>query len=185
MKSSRCCSARARRSSRCPGPCRRLRALLREGPRAAAGVMITASHKPAPRTTATSSTRVTGRRSFRPTTRSSSVTLEAPGPAILANRSASGHFLVAPELLDEYREHFVERFRVEGGSDLGITYTPLHGVGGETMMKLFADAGYSHVTPVAKQFRPDGVPDVGVSQPRRAGRARSGDRHGRRSPVRR
>ncbi len=56
--------------------------------------------------------------------------------------------------MDEYREHFTTRFAVAGG-DLLITYTPLHGVGGATMLDLFARAGYAKVTTVAAQFQPD------------------------------
>jgi phosphomannomutase len=49
----------------------------------------------------------------------------------------------------------VGRFGVDGGSDLAITYTPLHGVGGQEMMSLFAAAGYCHVHVVDEQFAPD------------------------------
>jgi phosphomannomutase len=136
---------------------------------AAAGVMITASHNP-PEDNGYKLYARDGAQIIPPDDEIVERHARGAGPAILANRSASGHFLVAPELLDEYREHFLERFRVEGGSDLGITYTPLHGVGGETMMKLFADAGYSHVTPVAKQFRPDGsFPTLAFPNPEEPG----------------
>jgi phosphomannomutase len=122
---------------------------------AAAGVMITASHNP-PQDNGYKLYARDGAQIIPPDDEIVERHARDAGPSTLATRSAPGHFLVAPELLEEYREHFLERFRVEGGSDLRITYTPLHGVGGETMMGLFADAGYRHVTPVAIQFAPDG-----------------------------
>jgi phosphomannomutase len=75
----------------------------------------------------------------------------------LGERSSAHHRWVSHDLLDEYRHHFTQRFAVSGGSDLAITYTPLHGVGGAIMMELFTGAGYSSVTPVAAQFHPDGA----------------------------
>jgi phosphomannomutase len=123
---------------------------------AAAGVMITASHNP-PQDNGYKLYARDGAQIIPPDDEIVERHAREAGPATLADRSASGHFLVAAELLEEYRSHFLERFRVEGGSDLRITYTPLHGVGGETMTGLFADAGYSHVTPVASQFAPDGA----------------------------
>ncbi|MHB8378435.1 MAG: phospho-sugar mutase [Acidimicrobiales bacterium] len=123
---------------------------------AAAGVMITASHNP-PEDNGYKLYARDGAQIIPPDDEIVERYARRAGPATLADRSAPGHATVAPSLLDEYREHFLERFRVEGGSALRITYTPLHGVGGETMVGLFADAGYAHVTPVAAQFTPDGA----------------------------
>jgi len=121
---------------------------------AAAGVMITASHNP-PQDNGYKLYARDGAQIIPPDDEIVERHAREAGPATLADRSAPGHSLIAAELLEEYRSHFLERFRVEGGSDLRITYTPLHGVGGETMIALFADAGYSHVTPVESQFAPD------------------------------
>jgi len=123
---------------------------------AAAGVMITASHNP-PEDNGYKLYARDGAQIIPPDDEIVERYARRAGPATLADRSAPGHVTVSPSTLDEYRAHFLERFRVEGGSDLRITYTPLHGVGGETMMNLFADAGYAHVTPVASQFKPDGA----------------------------
>ena len=57
-------------------------------------------------------------------------------------------------LLDAYRAHLVERFG--GASDLRVAYTPLHGVGGAVMTRLFAEAGFERVAVAAEQFEPDG-----------------------------
>lgn len=78
----------------------------------------------------------------------------APVP-VLAHRSSPLHSYVGREVLAAYRSHFVERFGVLDGSDLKIVYTPLHGVGGEFMMSLFAQAGFHAVSPVVAQFTPD------------------------------
>ena len=75
----------------------------------------------------------------------------------LGERTSTHHRWISQDVLDQYRAHFAKRFAVPGGSDLAITYTPLHGVGGATMMELFAATGFSSVTPVAVQFEPDGA----------------------------
>jgi phosphomannomutase len=136
---------------------------------AAAGVMITASHNP-PQDNGYKLYARDGAQIIPPDDEIVERHASDAGPAILASRSTPGHFFVAAELLEEYRTHFLERFRVEGGSDLRITYTPLHGVGGESMMKLFVDAGYHHVTPVATQFTPDGsFPTLAFPNPEEPG----------------
>jgi phosphomannomutase len=122
---------------------------------AAAGIMITASHNP-PEDNGYKLFARDGAQIIPPDDEIVEGYARSAGPATLADRSTPGHEIVATSLLDEYRSHFLERFGVDGGSELRITYTPLHGVGGETMMNLFADAGYAHVTPVAAQFKPDG-----------------------------
>jgi phosphomannomutase len=76
--------------------------------------------------------------------------------AALGDRVSSRHSYVPESVLAEYRRHVVERFHVTGEGDLAITYSPLHGVGGATMMRLFSEAGFSTVATVARQFEPDG-----------------------------
>lgn len=136
---------------------------------AAAGVMITASHNP-PQDNGYKLYARDGAQILPPDAEIVERYARVAGEATLANRSVPSHYLVAEELLEEYRDHFLERFRVEGGSDLRVTYTPLHGVGGEAMMTLFARAGYRHVTPVAAQFRPDGAfPTLAFPNPEEPG----------------
>ena len=74
--------------------------------------------------------------------------------ATLAERSVPTHHYVTPESLNAYRAHVTNRFRV-AHSELAIVYTPMHGVGGVFMSKLFEDSGFARVTPVAEQFNPD------------------------------
>lgn len=136
---------------------------------AAAGVMITASHNP-PQDNGYKLYARDGAQIIPPDDEIVERYARNAGHATWADRSAPGHFIVAGELLEEYSSHFLERFRVEGGSDLAITYTPLHGVGGEAMMKLFVDAGYRRVTPVVTQFKPDGsFPTVAFPNPEEPG----------------
>jgi phosphomannomutase len=122
---------------------------------AAAGVMITASHNP-PADNGYKLYASDGAQIIPPDDEIVERYARDAGPATLADRSSPGHVPVPPSLLDEYRAHVLDRFRVDGGSELRVTYTPLHGVGGATMTNLFAAAGYAHVTTVAAQFEPDG-----------------------------
>jgi phosphomannomutase len=87
----------------------------------------------------------------------------------LGRRASLGHVYVASETIDDYREHMLGRFGV-GTSDLAITYTPMHGVGGETMAGLFRDAGYTQVARVESQFVPDGgFPTLAFPNPEEPG----------------
>jgi len=76
--------------------------------------------------------------------------------------------MISQDVLDQYRAHFANdsRFWWERPRD---HYTPLHGVGGATMMELFAATGFSSVTPVAVQFEPDGAFPTLRSQPEEPG----------------
>jgi phosphomannomutase len=87
----------------------------------------------------------------------------------LGRRASLAHVYVATETIDDYREHMLGRFGV-GASDLAITYTPMHGVGGETMAGLFHDAGYAQVALVESQFVPDGsFPTLAFPNPEEPG----------------
>ncbi len=87
----------------------------------------------------------------------------------LADRSSLAHVYVTTETIDVYRRHMLERFGV-GASELAITYTPMHGVGGETMAALFDDAGYGRLTVVESQFLPDGsFPTLAFPNPEEPG----------------
>jgi phosphomannomutase len=122
---------------------------------AAAGIMITASHNP-PQDNGYKLYARDGAQIIPPDDEIVERHARNAGPVSLATREAPGHFTVSTEVLEEYRAHVLRRFRVEDDHGLRLTYTPLHGVGGESMMKLFSDAGYAHVTSVASQFKPDG-----------------------------
>jgi phosphomannomutase len=123
---------------------------------AAAGVMVTASHNP-PNDNGYKLYSSDGSQIIPPNDEIvERFANEATNPT-LGERSSTHHRWISHDLLDEYRRHFTRRFGVASGSDLAITYTPLHGVGGAIMMELFKEAGYSSVTPVVAQFEPDGA----------------------------
>jgi phosphomannomutase len=122
---------------------------------AAAGIMVTASHNP-PLDNGYKLYSADGSQIVPPNDEIvERFASEATTPE-LGERSSASHRWISHDLLDEYRGHFTHRFGIADGSDLAITYTPLHGVGGAIMMELFAEAGYTSVAPVESQFEPDG-----------------------------
>jgi phosphomannomutase len=123
--------------------------------RAAAGIMITASHNP-PEDNGYKLYASDGAQIVPPDDEIVERHAQRAGAATLGDRSMASHSYVPATLLEEYRRHVVARFHAPGDSELAITYTPLHGVGGATMMQLFAEAGFSKVTTVTRQFEPDG-----------------------------
>ena len=122
---------------------------------AVAGIMITASHNPSQDNGYKLYAR-DGAQIVPPDDEIVERHARSAGTATLAERSVASHYFVARTLIEEYCAQLVVRFHAPGASDLRITYTPLHGVGGALMMGLFTDAGYDHVTTVARQFEPDG-----------------------------
>jgi phosphomannomutase len=121
---------------------------------AAAGVMVTASHNP-PQDNGYKLYSSDGSQIIPPNDEIVERFANEATTPTLGERTSAHHEWISPDLLEEYRTHFTTRFGAEGGSDLAITYTPLHGVGGAMMMELFARAGYPSATPVARQFEPD------------------------------
>jgi phosphomannomutase len=137
--------------------------------RAAAGIMITASHNP-PEDNGYKLYASDGAQIIPPDDEIVERHARNAGAATLGDRDSPLHSYVPATLLEQYRRHVVARFHVESGSELAITYTPLHGVGGATMTQLFADAGFSKVTTVARQFEPDGsFPTLAFPNPEEPG----------------
>ena len=123
---------------------------------AAAGIMVTASHNP-PLDNGFKLYARDGAQIIAPNdeiVERYARNAEAP---TLETRSSELHHRVPDELLARYRSHFAERFGATDAGDLKIAYTPLHGVGGSFMMRLFAQAGFRSVTVVEAQFEPDGT----------------------------
>jgi phosphomannomutase len=121
---------------------------------AAAGIMVTASHNP-PQDNGYKLYSSDGSQIIPPNDEIVERHANEATTPILGERSSNHHRWLSDDLLEQYREHFAQRFGVVGGSDLAITYTPLHGVGGATMLDLLARTGYSNVATVAAQFEPD------------------------------
>jgi phosphomannomutase len=121
----------------------------------AAGIMITASHNP-PKDNGYKLYGPDGSQIIAPNDEIVERHMSVIGTPLLGDRSSGLHRFVAEDLLIGYRAHFVSRFGVPGASGVRITYTPLHGVGGETMTILFREAGFRSVSIVETQFTPDG-----------------------------
>ena len=136
---------------------------------AAAGIMITASHNP-PLDNGYKLYGPGGAQIVAPDDETvQRYARRATSPALGA-RSNPLHRFVPPALWAQYRDHMVKRFEVPGGSDLRISYTPLHGVGGASMMELFERSGYRRVFAVAEQFVPDGAfPTLAFPNPEEPG----------------
>ncbi|MEO9180568.1 MAG: phospho-sugar mutase, partial [Acidimicrobiales bacterium] len=122
---------------------------------AAAGIMITASHNP-PNDNGYKLYSSDGSQIIPPNDEIVERFADAATTPVLAERPSSHHRWISLDVITKYRNHLTQRFTRPGGSDFPIVYTPLHGVGGSTMMELFAEAGYRNVTKVAEQFEPDG-----------------------------
>ena len=135
---------------------------------AAAGIMITASHNP-PRDNGYKLYGADGAQIVPPSDERVEYYMARAGEPVLGDRSSPAHRVLDESLFTRYREHVVGRFGV-GASELAITYTPLHGVGGAPMTELFAAAGFSRVTRVESQFAPDGAfPTLAFPNPEEPG----------------
>jgi phosphomannomutase len=136
---------------------------------AAAGIMITASHNP-PEDNGYKLYASDGAQIVPPDDEIVERHAQRAGAVTLGDRNSPSHCYVPDTLLEEYRRHVVSRFHAPKDSELAITYTPLHGVGGATMMRLFAGAGFSKVTTVTRQFEPDGsFPTLAFPNPEEPG----------------
>ena len=120
---------------------------------ASAGVVVTASHNP-PQDNGYKVYAADGAQIAPPDDEAVERSMAAAGPARRGSRGTPGHALADDHLLGRYRDHLLGRFGV-GESDLAITYTPLHGVGGATATDLLARAGYRRLDVVVAQFEPD------------------------------
>lgn len=97
------------------------------------------------------------------------------GPLTDIALASSGWTTIGPDLLNGYVRDVValspatEANRA-ARSDLKIVLTSMHGVGAETMGRVFAGAGFTAVTPVAEQEQPDPeFPTVAFPNPEEPG----------------
>ncbi|MDE3064767.1 MAG: phospho-sugar mutase [Acidobacteriota bacterium] len=134
---------------------------------AAAGIMVTASHNP-PQDNGYKLYAADGAQIVAPHDEIVERHAAAAATPSLGSRGDPGHHVIGGDLLDAYRTHMVQRFGAP--SDLAIAYTPLHGVGGATMISLFAEAGFANVHVAASQFAPDAAfPTVAFPNPEEPG----------------
>jgi phosphomannomutase len=120
---------------------------------AVAGIMITASHNPAP-DNGYKLYGPDGSQIIAPNDAIVEAAMAAATTPTLADRSSSLHRVVSDDVLEGYRAHMLARFGVPR-NNFSIVYTPMQGVGGQFMLDLFARAGYDNVHPVTEQMTPD------------------------------
>jgi phosphomannomutase len=126
--------------------------------RAAAGVMVTASHNPRD----DNGVKVywgDGVQIVPPVDTGIAAAAAAAGPLLDLPLGGSGEFLgdeLAEAYLTEIRAAVPlgDRIFIEG---LNLAYTPLHGVGLATVQKLFGRAGFAPMSVVPEQAEPDGA----------------------------
>ncbi|HUF96033.1 MAG TPA: phospho-sugar mutase [Acidimicrobiia bacterium] len=91
----------------------------------------------------------------------------------LESAFSSDHALIEPvpsAIVDDYWAEIDLTRPVKPESTISIVYTPLHGVGGKTLLDIFSRTVHSRVTPVAAQFEPDGTfPTVAFPNPEEEG----------------
>jgi len=144
--------------------------------RAAAGVVVTASHNPP----ADNGYKVYGPDAAQIVSPMDlaiqSRIEEAPGASVV--RRIEGAFGSIPDLvaavpadiLDCYWEEVAATRSRASGSDLKIIYTPMHGVGRDTLFELMDRAGHTGIEAVPEQAEPDGTfPTVDFPNPEEPG----------------
>ncbi len=117
---------------------------------AAAGVMVTASHNP-PADNGYKVYLGDGAQIVPPADREIEAAIQAVGPLGKVPMGPPGEVL-DDTLVESYLDAVASRVTA---SPLTIAYTPLHGVGGETLVNAFARAGFPALNVVAEQFEPD------------------------------
>ncbi len=132
-----------------------------------AGVMVTASHNP-PQDNGYKVYLGDGSQIVPPADAEIAERIAAVGPVDSIPRGDGGEVL-GDEVLDRYLRTVVE---LAGGGprDLSIVYTPLHGVGGTTVLTALREAGFPepHVAPAQAEPDPD-FPTVSFPNPEEPG----------------
>ncbi|HSJ85532.1 MAG TPA: phospho-sugar mutase [Acidimicrobiia bacterium] len=143
---------------------------------APAAVVITASHNP-PADNGYKVYDSNAAQIIPPTDVGIAAAIEEVGPARDVPRIesvfAGNSDLVSPvpeDIVDDYWQELNETRPDPRSSDLAIVYTPLHGVGGATVLRMFDRAGHTGLIPVPEQLEPDGTfPTVAFPNPEEPG----------------
>ena len=128
---------------------------------AGAGIMVTASHNP-PQDNGYKLYGPDGSQIIAPNDQIVEEHASNASTPLLAERTSALHEYVSEESIERYRRHFVERFAIDGGSDLRIAYTPLHGVGGQMMTLMFEPDGTFPTLPFPNPEEP-GALDLSIA----------------------
>ena len=143
---------------------------------ASAAVVITASHNP-PADNGYKVYDANAAQIIPPTDVQIAAAIDGVGPARDVPRIesvfAGNSDLVSPvpeDIVDHYWHELNETRPDPRSSDLAIVYTPLHGVGGATVLQMFDRAGHTGLIPVPEQLEPDGTfPTVAFPNPEEPG----------------
>ena len=132
-----------------------------------AGIMVTASHNP-PQDNGYKVYLGDGSQIVPPADAEIAARIAAVGRLADVPRGSSGQVL-ADDIVDRYLDTVAELAQ-DGPRDLDIVYTPLHGVGGTSVVQVLETAGFSLPRVVEQQEEPDGTfPTVSFPNPEEPG----------------
>lgn len=132
-----------------------------------AGVMVTASHNP-PQDNGYKVYLGDGSQIVPPADSGIAERIAAVGPVSEVPRGRGGKVL-DETIVDRYLDTVAE-LAADGPRDLDIVYTPLHGVGGTSVVQVLETAGFSTPRVVSEQEHPDGTfPTVAFPNPEEPG----------------
>ncbi|MFI0724538.1 phospho-sugar mutase [Streptomyces sp. NPDC021224] len=135
----------------------------------AAGVMVTASHNP-PQDNGYKVYLGDGSQIVPPADAEIAARIAAVGPLASVPLAAEGWEVLGEDVLAAYLERATGVLAPGGPRELSTVYTPLHGVGLETLTAAFARAGFPAPVPVAEQAAPDpDFPTVAFPNPEEPG----------------
>ncbi|WP_395696144.1 phospho-sugar mutase [Nocardioides sp.] len=133
----------------------------------AAGVMVTASHNP-PQDNGYKVYLGDGSQIVPPADAEIAARITEVGPVTEVPRGTAGT-LLSEEIVDRYLDTVAD-LAVDGPRDLDLVYTPLHGVGGTTVLRVLEAAGFREPAVVAQQEQPDPeFPTVAFPNPEEPG----------------
>jgi phosphomannomutase len=132
-----------------------------------AGVMVTASHNP-PQDNGYKVYLGDGSQIVPPADAAIAAKIDAVGPLAGVPRGAGGTVL-GEHLVDRYLDTIAELAQ-DGPRDLDLVYTPLHGVGGTSVLQVLETAGFPAPRVVPQQEQPDpDFPTVSFPNPEEPG----------------
>ncbi len=133
----------------------------------AAGVMVTASHNP-PQDNGYKVYLGDGSQIVPPADAGIAAHIDAVGPVADVPRGAGGTVL-GEHVVDRYLDTVAELAQ-DGPRDLDLVYTPLHGVGGTSVVQVLETAGFATPRVVEQQEQPDpDFPTVAFPNPEEPG----------------
>ena len=135
---------------------------------AAAGVMVTASHNP-PQDNGYKVYASDGAQIVPPTDREIEAAIKAVPSAAAIPLDGDGVTILGEEIVTAYVEA-IAGLVADGPRELRIVHTAMHGVGTQTVRAVLDRAGFTDVTPVARQAQPDpDFPTVAFPNPEEPG----------------